>query len=145
MQQLYYIYFSLLLKSGDQGAEGIQQMITFILALTELVLDFERQLMRIHIFFKNGHGKGKTESENPHRSISVAWCPGHTCSIQNLIKIPAQPALDHGLETRFPLPMCMFSCGCFRVVSFYEEVSDRLCFHPDTKQQFVCSPQLILT
>lgn len=55
------------------------------------------------------------ESENTHRSVQ----PGHTCSIQNLIKIPAQPALGHGLETKFPIPMGMFSCGCFRLVSFF--------------------------
>lgn len=52
--------------------------------------------------------------------MSVACCPGHTHNIQNLIRIPAQPALDHSLETRFPVPTRMFSCGCFRVASFFE-------------------------
>lgn len=77
------------------------------------------------------------ESENTHRSVQ----PGHTCSIQNLIKIPAKPALGHGLETKFPIPMGVFSCGCFRLVSFFEEVSDRLCLHPDTKEKLLCSPR----
>lgn len=53
LQQLYFIYLCVLLKSYDQGAEGIQQMIQqILLALAELILDFERQMIKIHIFFK---------------------------------------------------------------------------------------------